>query len=70
MLRFGVTTFPTDYGLSVANLARAVEERGRLFEPRRIFGPGFWIGFGHDQRRELSFAMVKVSGLTSYSASA
>jgi probable F420-dependent oxidoreductase len=28
MLRFGVTTFPTDYGLSVIDLARAVEERG------------------------------------------
>jgi alkanesulfonate monooxygenase SsuD/methylene tetrahydromethanopterin reductase-like flavin-dependent oxidoreductase (luciferase family) len=30
MLRFGVTTFPTDYGygLSVVDLARAVEERG------------------------------------------
>jgi len=26
--RFGVTTFPTDYGLSVVDLARAVEERG------------------------------------------
>lgn len=28
MPRFGVTTFPTDYGLSVVDLARAVEERG------------------------------------------
>ena len=28
MVRFGVTTFPTDYGLSVVDLARAVEERG------------------------------------------
>ncbi len=27
MLRFGVTTFPTDYGLPVVELARAVEER-------------------------------------------
>ena len=28
MPRFGVTTFPTDYGLSVVDLAGAVEERG------------------------------------------
>jgi probable F420-dependent oxidoreductase len=28
MPRFGVTTFPTDYGLPVIDLARAVEERG------------------------------------------
>jgi alkanesulfonate monooxygenase SsuD/methylene tetrahydromethanopterin reductase-like flavin-dependent oxidoreductase (luciferase family) len=28
MVQFGVTTFPTDYGLSVVDLARAVEERG------------------------------------------
>jgi hypothetical protein len=28
MPRFGVTTFATDYGLSVVELARAVEERG------------------------------------------
>ncbi len=28
MPRFGVTTFPTDYGISVVDLARAVEERG------------------------------------------
>ena len=28
MVRFGVTTFPTDYGLSVVELARAVEGRG------------------------------------------
>jgi len=28
MPRFGVTTFPTDYGLSVVDLARAAEERG------------------------------------------
>jgi probable F420-dependent oxidoreductase len=28
MPRFGVTTFPTDYGLSIVDLARAVEERG------------------------------------------
>jgi alkanesulfonate monooxygenase SsuD/methylene tetrahydromethanopterin reductase-like flavin-dependent oxidoreductase (luciferase family) len=28
MPRFGATTFPTDYGLSVVDLARAVEERG------------------------------------------
>ena len=28
MVRFGVTTFPTDYGLSVVDLARAVKERG------------------------------------------
>jgi hypothetical protein len=28
MPRFSVTTFPTDYGLAVVDLARAVEERG------------------------------------------
>ena len=28
MLRFGVTTFPTDYGLPVIDLSLAVEERG------------------------------------------
>ena len=28
MVRFGVATFPTDYGLSVVHLARAIEERG------------------------------------------
>jgi alkanesulfonate monooxygenase SsuD/methylene tetrahydromethanopterin reductase-like flavin-dependent oxidoreductase (luciferase family) len=28
MPRFGVTTFPTDYGVAVVDLARAVEERG------------------------------------------
>jgi alkanesulfonate monooxygenase SsuD/methylene tetrahydromethanopterin reductase-like flavin-dependent oxidoreductase (luciferase family) len=28
MPKFGVTTFPTDYGLSVVDLAKAVEERG------------------------------------------
>jgi len=28
MVRFGVTTFSTEYGLSVVDLARAVEERG------------------------------------------
>jgi hypothetical protein len=28
MPRFGATTCPTDYGLSVVDLARAVEERG------------------------------------------
>ena len=28
MPRFGITTFPTDYGLSIVELARAVEERG------------------------------------------
>lgn len=28
MPRFGVTTFPTDYGISIVELARAVEERG------------------------------------------
>jgi hypothetical protein len=45
MPRFGVATFPTDYGFSVVDLAKAVEERGfdAIFFnfTRRCWG--FWI---------------------------
>jgi alkanesulfonate monooxygenase SsuD/methylene tetrahydromethanopterin reductase-like flavin-dependent oxidoreductase (luciferase family) len=51
MPRFGVTTFSTDYGLSIVDLARAVEERGLdsiFFNEHTHFSPELPSGARED----------------------
>jgi hypothetical protein len=53
MPRFGVTTFPTDYGLSAIDLARAVEKRGL----DSIFFNKIWVSNGPFAERFLAMGL-------------